>query len=167
MYAGQTVTYTIAATNNGDSPLANVVVEESIPECTLTPISLGDGDAILGPGERWTYSCSLTVSADVANTANASGVDLKGKTWTDTATETVQVVRPHIRIRKSVDKPYIYPGETANFTMIVKNIGNDPLRNVVVTDSMPQCKLSAPVGDNGDGILSPDEEWTYSCAVVF
>ena len=68
---------------------------------------------------------------------------------------------------KEADKNLIYPGETVNFTIRVRNWGDVPLSRVSLTDSMPQCNLSNVRGDNGNRKLDPGEEWVYTCAVTF
>ena len=67
---------------------------------------------------------------------------------------------------KLADKSYVGPGELVNFSIYVKNAGDTPLKDVVLTDSMPSCTVSGPAGDNGDNVLAPDEEWLYTCATT-
>ena len=42
------------------------------------------------------------------------------------------------------------------------NIGDADLTNVLVVDDTC-ATVTGPTGDNGDGILNPDEVWTYTC----
>jgi hypothetical protein len=34
----------------------------------------------------------------------------------------------------------------------------------VLTDSLPDCVVSGPAGDDGDEVLAPAEEWLYTCS---
>ena len=47
----------------------------------------------------------------------------------------------------------------------MRNTGGATLRDVAVTDSLPQCQLAGPVGDDGDGALAAGEVWSYTCGV--
>jgi uncharacterized repeat protein (TIGR01451 family) len=109
----------------------------------------------------------MAPNASVTNVARASGRDPLGNLWTDEDSAAVEVIRPALELVKEADKTVIYPGETVRFTLRVRNWGNTPLSQVRVTDSMPECRLSRPVGDNGNGRLDPGEEWVYTCSVTF
>lgn len=163
---GETVTFQLIVRNTGDTPLANIVVEDGLPDCTLAGPDGDDGDGVLAPDEAWMYTCAMIIGEDTVNVATATGYDMLGSPWNAEARARVEVRSPDIEIVKVADREYIYPNETVNFTITVRNIGNTPLMDVKVTDSLPQCALNGPVGDNGDGLLSVGEEWTYACAIT-
>lgn len=109
----------------------------------------------------------------------------------------VVIYKPEIGIDKKADKETVAPGgEEVTYTYTVstdpnqpkglpeqlrepeRHIGNEPLKNVVVSDD--KCSPVKPVlltGDNGepvpgdinegdfnrDGLLDPEEEWLYTC----
>jgi uncharacterized repeat protein (TIGR01451 family) len=72
---------------------------------------------------------------------------------------------PAMEVEKTVDQASIdAPGALA-YTILVRNTGNVPLRNVQVSDTLPDGQpavLSGPIGDNGNGQLDVDEAWTYT-----
>ena len=69
---------------------------------------------------------------------------------------------PAIALSKS-GPSYVNQGDSATYTFYAYNAGDSDLTGVVVADD--QCSpLSAPAGDDGDGILNPGEGWTYSCS---
>ena len=164
---GEVVNFTVNVKNTGDVALTEVTVEDSLPECALSGPTGDDGNGILDPVEVWSYTCSIAPNASVTNVARASGRDPLGNVWTDEDSAAVEVIRPALELIKEADKTVIYPGETVHFTLRVRNWGNTPLSRVRVTDSMPECRLSRPVGDNGNGKLDPGEEWVYTCSVTF
>ncbi len=136
------VTYTMVATNNfGDTPIANVVVSD--PKCgAVTLITVDDNGHPLDPGESWTFRCVATITQDTVNTATVSGQpsDNAGTSLPgippvgDTATATVDVISAGIRITKSANPAVVVAGGQVTFTMVVENLGSNPLSSVVVTD---------------------------------
>ena len=70
-----------------------------------------------------------------------------------------------IDIQKTPDEQVVPTGSDVSFTIEVENTGEVDLDNVNLTDA--QCDtLSGPSGDTGDdGIMNPDETWTYLCTV--
>lgn len=63
--------------------------------------------------------------------------------------------------------PQILPGATANWVYVVRNDGNVSftVAQVVVTDSHPDVvPVFDPSSDDGDGILSPGESWTFTAS---
>ncbi|MCB9123707.1 MAG: DUF11 domain-containing protein [Caldilineaceae bacterium] len=163
--AGETVTFRIEVANQGDTPLTNVVVDDGLPACALSAPAGDDGNGALDPGETWVYTCAMAITADTTNTATGEGLDVLGNRWTASDSATVTVIRPGIDIVKRADRQFVYPGETIQFTLDVRNTGSAPLYEVVVTDSLPQCQLAGPSGDDGDGVLATGEVWSYTCAV--
>lgn len=166
VHAGETVNYQLTVGNTGDTPLYNVVVDDSIAACTLTGPSGDNGNAALDPGETWLYACALAITEDTINLASVTGNDVLGNPWYAEDRVTVEVYAPAIQVTKYADRAFVYSNEAINFTVKVRNTGNTPLHTVNVTDSLPQCTLSGPTGDNGDGQLAVGEEWTYTCALT-
>ena len=164
---GEKVRFTVNVKNTGDIALTNVTVDDSLPACALAGPAGDNANGILDPLENWVYTCEMQPADDVTNTARATGYDPRGTAWSDEDSVAVNVERPALEIIKEADETVIYPGETVHFTLRVRNWGNVSLSRVSVTDSMPQCYLSQPRGDNGNRKLDPGEEWTYTCAVTF
>ena len=57
--------------------------------------------------------------------------------------------------------PVVAVGSKITWTYVVKNTGNVPLANVVVTDDQGMTPIYVGGDTNNDGILDPDETWTY------
>lgn len=164
--AGEIVNFLIAVHNTGDEPLRNVTVVDDQPGCTLTSPAGDDGNGVLEPAERWTYTCTLRITADTVNTATALGYDRLNTAWRAAGSAAVTVALPAIELIKLADKSHVYPGETVAFTLTVRNRGEVRLQNIVVSDALPACQLSAPTGDDGDGQLAPGEAWVYTCTIT-
>lgn len=186
-YPGEIVTFTVQVNNNGATWLQNVAVTDALPACQLSAPTGDDGDGRLAIGETWTYTCQITfctdphfalpgtspvtthndlptVCADVTNTATVTAEAPNGQQVSDTDSAAVDLIKPGLHVTKLADKTYVDPGELINFSIYVLNTGDAPLSDVVLTDSLPGCVLSGPVGDDGDGVLAPAEEWLYTCA---
>jgi uncharacterized repeat protein (TIGR01451 family) len=166
VHTGEMVNYQIVVRNTGDTPLNNVVVEDGIAACELTGPAGDNGNAALDPGEAWLYACALVITEETINLATVTGSDVLGNPWYAEDRVTVEVYTPAIEITKIADRPFVYPNDAINFTVKVRNIGNTPLNTIDITDSLPQCALSGPTGDDGDNLLAVGEEWTYTCALT-
>ena len=151
---GDTLTYTITATNSGNVNLTNVVVTDSL----ITPTGGTTPCALVAPGGTCTLIGTYVVTtADVTagsifNTATADSVE----TDPVTDTETVPVPTPELSINKpapsnadedgSLD---VSVGDTLTYTITATNTGTANLTNVLVSDpkitpSSTSCALLAP-----------------------
>jgi uncharacterized repeat protein (TIGR01451 family)/LPXTG-motif cell wall-anchored protein len=156
---GDTLTYTITATNNGTSTLNNVVVTDSLTGDTTTCVTLAPG-----------ATCVLTATYVVTAADVTAGQIVN--TGTADSDETPPVNDPHtevfvpaIDVSKTPPTQSVVSGGTASFTITVDNIGNANLSSVVVND--PLCTtLTGPTGDDGDSVLETTEIWTYICTVI-
>ena len=163
---GETVTYRIVVRNAGDSALHDVAVDEGLEACELVGPTGDDGNNALDPGEAWSYTCSMIITADTVNVATVTGYDTLGNPWNADDRAKVEVYTPAIQLIKVADRAFVYPDEEIGFTVKVRNTGNTPLSDVNVADSLPQCVLTGPTGDDGDGKLAAGEEWTYACKLT-
>ncbi|MCP4984788.1 MAG: DUF11 domain-containing protein, partial [Colwellia sp.] len=151
--AGETATFTIEVTNDGDQVVTDVAVADpATPACEA---DLGD----LDPGESVSYECTTEpLFADLTNVATVSGEVPQGEVRA-TATAVVEVVQPLV-IAKEPPEQEIQAGETADFTITVSNPSDVTRTDVAVSDPLtPSC--DRPVGALGD--LGPGEETTYGC----
>jgi len=57
------------------------------------------------------------------------------------------------------------PGTDTTITYVVTTPGTSPIADVVVTDSVYGTPMFVGGDTNGDGILDPDETWTYTIVV--
>jgi len=175
-YAGDTVTYTFAAANTGDTPLHDVSVTDDrcAPVSGPTDKQGGDADELLEPGETWTFTCAKQVPAGhkigdenpIRNVATATGKDPLEKTVTSTDDHEVRVLHPAIDIEKTGPAKAAV-GAALGYTLAVTNPGDVPFaaQEVVVAD--PRCEAPpAGPGTGGDatpGQLDPGDTWTYTC----
>ncbi|UCF08892.1 MAG: DUF11 domain-containing protein, partial [Thermoplasmata archaeon] len=103
-----------------------------------------DGDGLLDVTETWTYQVSGTIGphdfgeADpIVNVATASGEDLDGDPVTPGSDDhSTDILHPAIDITKTADKTYAYWGDTVTYTFTVSNVGDCPLYDVTVIDTI-------------------------------
>ena len=153
---GDTLTYTITATNNGASNLTDVTVTDDL----ITPTGGTTPCALLAPTETCTLIGTYVVTAgDVAsgsitNTATADSVQ------TDPVTD--DEITPLNAPELSIDKPApanddadgsgdVSEGDTLTYTITATNTGASNLTDVTVTDDLitptggsTPCALVAP-----------------------
>ena len=159
---GDSVTYTILVRNVGDDPLNDLILVDN--RCApLLPVVMDDE---LGVGEAWTFTCTMALNQDTTNTVIGSMRDSLGNVVIDTDTEFVDVLETGLVLRKSVDQPVIYAGDTVTYTIEVENTGYEPLTDVAVQDDT----CSPLVKQGGDttnvGVLDPGEVWVYTCSMA-
>ncbi len=166
-YFSDTVIYTYAVTNPGDTPLSDITLSDD--KCSpMTSPEGDDGNGYLDPGgETWTYYCSMTPSTDITNTATVTGIHSLGGTVNNTDTVFVAVISPEIAIDKTAHPTTIHAGDTVTYTYAVTNPGDDPLSNV---QRVSDDKCSPVTFTGGDGNsnykLDPGEIWTYTCSTA-
>src|SRR5206468_2028539 len=91
--AGDVITYTITAKNDGNIDLTGVVVSDSIEGAAADPVSgpaSGDSntDGVLNPGETWTYTATHTLSQSELDTQGGDGDGKLDDTATVTTNQT-------------------------------------------------------------------------------
>jgi uncharacterized repeat protein (TIGR01451 family) len=176
---GDTASWTITVTNEGDSTLTNVhVTDAQAPGCERTaeqiaadPNAPNPGTATFDPGDSYSYTCSLAnVTSSFTNTATATGTPAAGDDVTASDSADVLVINPHITIVKSPKSQTIVTGQTATFTIQVINDGDSTLTNVVVTDAQaPGCaRTSADIPGLASMPPAPADgsTITYSCTLA-
>lgn len=161
------------ATLQGQNVQFTVLVENTSPVDTLTITAIDDdiyGD-ILDAGNSdivsttcvagetlpvgGSYSCTFvafvsgTALGEVhRNTVTVEGEDDDGGVTTDQDDATVEVGQPIIEAFKSSEAPQgrdrVAPGETLEYTIVIRNTGNRPAENVVLDDTIdPNTTLVA------------------------
>ncbi len=167
--SGSNVNFTIVVTNTGDADLENVTITDD-PGCdTLSSPSGDNGDGKLNKDEDWSYTCTVnSVTADFTNvaTATATAVGASGvQVQKQSNGVAIDVINPSLNVQKSTNTPTVLSNSNVDFTIVVTNTGDADLENVIITDD-PGCDtLSSPSGDDGDGKLNQDEDWSYTCTV--
>jgi len=161
--AGDSVLYTIAADNTGDSDLMSVVVVEDLADCVLGSLDGDDGDDILETDETWVYTCTVVAGTeDILNTATFSAIDEAGGTVDDVASAEVSIVQPEVEIAKTPDTQVVSYGSGVTFNIAITNTGDVALSNVVVSDTQ------APNCGRGSGQLpglAPGVGTSYACTL--
>ena len=163
---GETVTYNIRVTNNGNVTLTNVEVTDPLTN-QRWPV------ASMAPGDVQEFNTSYVVTAadvevgSVTNTATATGTSPEGHpnpTGTDSRTvDTVDAIRT-MEIEKTRNTPtpewgYFMVGQTIEYTIAVTNTGNVNLYNVVVTDDLTGMSETIPT-------LAPGATQTFTTHYV-
>ncbi|MFD0865649.1 beta strand repeat-containing protein, partial [Tessaracoccus lubricantis] len=161
---GDEITYTLTATNTGQSTLTHV---------TITDAMLGLADApcatTLAPGASCTVTDTHVVTqvdldaGSIFNTATATGTDPADNPVSDDDDETVTGDRfPAISLTKEADvATYDAVGDVITYSFVSTNTGNVTLTNVTITDPLSglsalTCDVAAPV------TLAPGESLTCS-----
>ncbi|WP_236808345.1 DUF7507 domain-containing protein [Amycolatopsis albispora] len=154
VHAGAPVTWTISVTNTGGSTLDPVVIgDDTTPACART-------FGALAPGAEQTWTCSGNPATTTTNTVTATGTDAVGQRATDSASATVTVIEPGVRIEKAAAPTSVREGDEVTFTITVTNTGDVPLTSVAVADGMaPSCARSI-------GALAVGGVETYQCVMA-
>ncbi|MCL7411975.1 MAG: hypothetical protein M8350_09295, partial [Methanosarcinaceae archaeon] len=148
MDGGSAVSWKYVITNTGDEPLRNVTVTDNKGVSVPDPGNLGIGETV-------TYIVDGKVSDPCSSYTNVGKVvgigEKSGKSVTDSdpAYYNCVVYEPAIKIVKYVqgmdDKwydanthaegPYMDGGSAVSWKYVITNTGDEPLRNVTVTDN--------------------------------
>jgi uncharacterized repeat protein (TIGR01451 family) len=140
--AGDTITYTLTATNTGNVTLTTVeVADPSLGAISCTPLQ----PATLAPGGHMTCTGTHTVTqAEIdAGHVNNTALTESDQTSPTTATGTVSLPQnPALALAKdgNLDMAVISPsdeadvGDMIDYTLTAGNTGNTTLTNVTVTD---------------------------------
>ncbi|MDA9660606.1 DUF11 domain-containing protein [Flavobacteriaceae bacterium] len=163
---GDTITYTIVATNTGDLTLSNIKLTDTLTDANSSTLQLSSGPAItsgasssLAVGGAIIYQATFVItqpavdSGSVINIANVtasspSGSDNVSDTSDDPSTgvandPTVVTITtsPSIRVLKSVSVTdngdgKLSKGDILQYDISVENTGDVTLKNVTVTDTL-------------------------------
>jgi uncharacterized repeat protein (TIGR01451 family) len=151
--AGQTITYTLTATNTGDVTLSNVSIgEDSFTGSGTAPV-VGSCSPVapgtLAPSAQMVCTASYVVTqadvdaGSVANTATATGTDPNNTTVTSTDGVTVSAVQTasFSNVKSSTvtdvnNDGLTDAGDTIAYAVTVTNTGNTTLSSVTASDPM-------------------------------
>jgi uncharacterized repeat protein (TIGR01451 family) len=147
---GDWLWYRLAVTNTENVGLDAVQIDD--PGCELVnslgvpsnaPIDKGNGDAVLDPGETWTYLCrhqlgSVEVDGEAyKNTVNATAT--KGTFTTPLVSDNVTTGRLHpgLSLLKTPDNASVNAGDAIAFTMVTSNSGPGTAMATTLSDPLP------------------------------
>ncbi|MEL6526203.1 MAG: DUF11 domain-containing protein, partial [Chloroflexota bacterium] len=177
---GDTITYTIVVTNNGDGDATGVVVTESIPTDNVT-FTLLNSNPSQGtytanpPNSIWTVgdlangsSATLTLtvrvetdSGVIPNTVVVSGDQPDPNPDNDEDDAGIALGGTDLAIEKSVNNPTPNVGETIVYTIVARNLGPNDATGVVVSDILPSGLMY--LSDDSSGSYDPvSGDWTIN-----
>lgn len=181
---GETVTFTVVVTNDGDCVLGEVYVDNKFPNGLVYTGFTGENwtkkgnrfvyTGELKPGESINYTLQFnTVKGGKQVPSVVAGSNL---TSNDTAkarsSNVTNVLVPEITVKKVSDKKTVKVGDLVTFTITVTNTGDCKLGNVFVVDEIPDGLEFISFSGNGwsksgdkytyDGSLNPGESITLT-----
>jgi len=174
--AGQIITYTLTATNNGTATLHNVVITDTDLPGLVLDTACGNLGTLAPTASAMCRARYMVTQTDIdnaaatlgvnplsnpqiANTAGVSAIGPQGtndQLATDTATANVPV-KPtsSISIDKSASVPSVSKaGDQITYTFVVTNTGTTTLKDVSVSDPMPGLSFAKSTCGNL-GTLNP------------
>ncbi|UTD15337.1 DUF11 domain-containing protein [Tenacibaculum mesophilum] len=183
---GETITYTMTVTNQGNTGLINVTVNDPL---LGGPVTLNSGDLntnnTLDVGEIWIYTADYTITqtnidnGSITNQATASGESSQAVVVTDLSdndsvleddpTQTTVCQSDSIALIKTATfndentDGCSDIGETITYSFTLTNTGNTTITNVVLTDPMLGGTITLASGDtDSDNQLDINETWSYT-----
>jgi uncharacterized repeat protein (TIGR01451 family) len=182
-YDGDKITFDIAVSNPGTTPVSDVALTDKIKGTThgcdslSGPTGDSNGDGNLDPNETWKYTCTYTVqhadedsSHHIDNVATVQGKSPSGATVGPASDDaSVLIVHPAIAIDKT-GPISAEPGDKVAYTLTITNPGDESFAasTVQVTDAQCNGDPVTLIGKGGDATpdsFDPGDVWTYSCSV--
>jgi hypothetical protein len=181
--SGESVVWTYVVSNPGTVPLAGVTVTD---DQGLVPVYVdGDtnGDDLLDPGETWTYEASgAAVAGQYANVATATGADPLDLVVEATDPSHYSGFGAGIDVENATngfdaDTPpgvEVLVGDPVTWTYVVGNTGDVALSSITLValssitlvDDQGEVPVFTGGDTNGDGVLDPDEVWTFEATGI-
>ncbi|EEM78404.1 Cell surface protein [Bacillus thuringiensis serovar pondicheriensis BGSC 4BA1] len=175
---GDTLTYTVALTNNGNSSAQNVIFTDTIPSGTafiadtfsINGIPQSGANPVNGVNiGSITAGTTATVSFQVTVTSlptenpivNFSSTSYQLVSPPDAETSisnpvSTQIKEAILSMAKNESVSFADIGQTVFYTTSISNIGNTDATNIVFTDVLPNGVTFVPNTLTVDGVLQPD-----------
>lgn len=181
---GETTTYTVTVTNNGPIDASSVQVSDTLPPHTTLVDSFGGTGVAVGgtgtltwavgdvAGDGGTATVRVSVRVDptlpagvgaLTNTATAQGLNTTPASGSDT--DGLDAA-PDLRVTKDDGTQTRHPGDGYDYTLTVRNVGDQDATGVTVTDTLPPGVVCLPAGAPGSN-TSPGTCDNTAGTVVF
>ena len=136
--SGGTATFTISVTNDGETDLTNVVIDDPLASCASTTL------AGLVVGESVDVVCTTpNVTASYTNTVTVTADDPLLTEVTSTDSADVVVLTPAFSVAKNPATQTVALNGDAIFTVTITNTGETVLTNLTITDSQATCDITS------------------------
>ncbi|HMM27749.1 MAG TPA: hypothetical protein PKD46_05635, partial [Aggregatilineaceae bacterium] len=131
---GQAVIFAYTARNLGSEPLNNLTFSDN-GLCAGLDTQLVS--TTLAPRSSVTVYCTVNAAlpGPLVSTVRAAA-DAEGGPVSDTATAQVQVTTGGLLVSKTANRLVATPGDTIRYTITVTNVGDEPLHNLALFESM-------------------------------
>jgi uncharacterized repeat protein (TIGR01451 family) len=183
-HIGDTLTYTITATNTGDDVLHVSNFDDHVkntlaagctfaagraPPATFDLAASGD----LAGGDVRSFTCTHMVDANDPNPYTnvacfdaTDGAGVTPATFAECGEATTTPLDAVLTITKTVDKAHAYDADPLTYTITVTNTGRATADHVQVTDLINGTNHSCGtlVGPAQGGSLAPGQSLTYTCS---
>jgi len=184
-YAGDTLTYTLRADNTGDADDNSVSITDKIPQNSYYVDGSVTGGAVYNSQENqieWSGAIPAMGSTDditfkvyvdrttPAQTVitNIASIILPDSLVSDTAKTTIVLSpEPRMYITKLVDKNSAYPGDTLEYTLIVRNYSGVIAENVSVIDNIPEYTAFVPGFGNAGNYDAGLDQVSWDIAEIY
>ncbi|MCD4527122.1 sortase domain-bontaining protein [Nocardioides sp. cx-173] len=183
---GDTVTFTVTATNNGPAAATNLLVTDLLPAGRLTfqtaatsgpqPSTYTAGTGAwsipalaVGNTVTLTITARVDTNAVVSNTASLTRLDqLDTNASNNSATVTLNPRSLDLAVTKQViGSDEVAAGEPVTFRVTVTNLGPRPGTGITLTDELPPGLTYLGTDSGGDGSYDPDTGiWTVGSLAV-
>ena len=165
--AGDLVTYTFTALNDGPLTLQDVSITDPLPGLSQLTYIWPGAVGVLAPGQSVTATATYrTIQADVdagqiVNTATARGQTLRGVPVSDDDTFTIAITRAAaidlIKGASYVQGERGEAGDTIQYKFTATNTGNVTLTGVTITDPLPNLSTLTYTWPGTPGVLTPGQ----------
>ncbi|MBE7149444.1 DUF11 domain-containing protein [Bacillus mycoides] len=177
---GDTLTYTVALTNNGNSSAQNVIFTDTVPSGTTfiaNSFSINNvpqtganpangvniGPITAGSTVNVSFQVNVTSLPTENPIVNFSSTSYQLVSPPDAETSISNPVSTQIReailsMTKNESVSFVDIGQTAFYTTSIANVGNTDATNIVFTDVLPSGLTFVPNTLTVDGILQPNAD---------
>ncbi|MGH0941459.1 DUF7507 domain-containing protein [Bacillus mycoides] len=177
-HIGDTLTYTVTLTNNGNSSAQNVIFTDTVPSGTTfiantfsingipqsgaNPVNgVNIGSITAGTTVNVSFQVTVTSLPTENPIVNFSSTSYQLVSPPDAETSISNPVSTQIReailsMTKNESLSFADVGQTAFYTTSIANVGNTDATNIVFTDILPSGLTFVPNTLTVDGVLQPD-----------